>query len=88
MKVLTLVFLFLIRLSFISRKSIAEIIYKRYGSDTVKQLQKFEKLDQKVRKNQGELEFLKICQENGLAPKFLNFKLANRNLRYSNSYKQ
>ena len=66
----------------------AEIICKRYGSDTVKQLWKFEKLDYKVRKNQGDLEFLKLCQENGLTPKFLNFKLANRNLRYSNSYKQ
>ena len=87
-KVLTLVFLFLIRLRFPSRKSIAEIIRKCYGSDTVKQLRKFEKLDYKVRKNQGDLEFLKLCQENGLTPKFLNFKLANRNLRYSNSYKQ
>ena len=87
-KVLTLVFLFLIRLRFPSKKSIAEIIRKRYGSDTVKQLRRFEKLDYKVRKNQGDLEFLKLCQENGLTPKFLNFKLANRNLRYSNSYKQ
>ena len=87
-KVLTLVFLFLIRLRFPSRKSIAEIIRKRYGSDTMKQLRKFEKLDYKVRKNQGDLEFLKLCQENGLTPKFLNFKLTNRNLRYSNSYKQ
>ena len=70
------------------RESIAEIIRKRYGSDTVKQLRKFEKRYYKVRKNQGDLEFLKICQENGLTPKFLNFKLANMNLRYSNSYKQ
>ena len=87
-KVLTLVFLFLIRLRFPSRKSIAEIIRKRYGSDTVKQLRKFEKLDHKVGKNQGDLEFLKLCQENGLTPKFLNFKFANRNLRYSNSCKR
>ena len=87
-KVLTLVFLFLIRLRFASRKSIAEIICKRYGSDAVKQRRKFAKLDYKVRKNQGDLEFLKLCQENGLTPKSLNFKLANKNLRYSNSYKQ
>ena len=60
MKVLTFVFLFLIRLRFTSRKSIAEIIRKSYGSDTVKQLQKFEKLNYKVRKNQGDLEFLKL----------------------------
>ena len=60
MKVLTFVFLFLIRLRFTSRKSIAEIIRKSYGSDTVKQPQKFEKLNYKVRKNQGDLEFLKL----------------------------
>ena len=54
----------------------------------MKQLRKFEKLDDEVCKNQGDLQFLKLCQENGLTPKFLNFKLANRNLRYSNSYKQ
>ena len=59
-KVLTFVFLFLIRLRFTSRKFIAEIIRKRYGSDTVKRLQKFEKLNYKVRKNQGDLEFLKL----------------------------
>ena len=74
-KVLTLVFLFLIRLRFPSRKSIAEIIRKVYK-------------DYKVCKNRGDLEFLKLCQENGLTPKFLNFKIANRNLRYSYSYKQ
>ena len=38
--------------------------------------------------NQDDLEFLKLCQENGLTPKFLNFKFANGNLCYSNSYKQ
>ena len=87
-KVLTLVLLLLIRLRFPSKKSIAEIIRKCYGSDPVKQLRRFEKLDYKVRKNQSDLEFLKLCQENGLTPKFLNFKFANSNLHYSNSYKQ
>ena len=87
-KISILVFLCLIRLRFLSRKSIAEIICTRYGSDTVKQLRKFEILDYKVCKNQCDLEFLKFCQENCLTPKFLNFKLANRNLRYSDSFKQ
>ena len=54
----------------------------------MKQLRKFEKLDYKVRKSQGDLEFLKLCQEIVLTPKFLNFKFANRNLCYSNPYKQ
>ena len=77
-RVLMLVFLILIRLRFPSKKSIAE----HYGRDTMKQLRKFEKLVYKVPKNQGDLGFLKLCQENGLTPKFLNFKVTNSNLRY------
>ena len=50
--------LFLIRLRFPSKKSTAEIIRKDYGRDTVKSVRKFEKLDYKVRKNQGDLQFL------------------------------
>ena len=34
------------------------------------------------------MKLVPVFQTNGLTPKFLNFKLANRNLRYSNSYKQ
>ena len=34
------------------------------------------------------MKLVPVFQTNGLTPKFLNFKLVNRNLRYSNSYKQ
>ena len=34
------------------------------------------------------LELLIICRRDGLAPKFLNFKLTNSNLRCSKKYKQ
>ena len=88
MNVLTLVFSFLIRLRFSSKKFIAEIISKRYGSDTVKRLRLFEKFDYKIRKNDGDLEFLNFFQENDLTPKIVNFKLANNNLCYLSSYKQ
>ena len=73
---------FFIRLRFPSKKSIAEY----YGSDIVEQLQKLEKLVYNVRKNQGDLELLKLCQENDLTLKCLSFKVGNSNLRYSNSY--
>ena len=86
--VLTLVFLFLIRLRFSSKKFIAEIIRKRYGSDTVKRLRLFEKFDYKIRKNDGDLEFLIFFQENDLTPKIVNFKLENNNVCYLGSYKQ
>ena len=60
-RVLALVFLFLLKLRFPANKSVAEIIRKRYGSDTVKWLCKFEKLDFKIRKNEANLQFSKAA---------------------------
>ena len=44
MRVAALVFLFLIRLRFPHSKSVAEVIRKRYGQNTVKKLRKLEKI--------------------------------------------
>ena len=44
-RVATFVFLFLIWLPFPHSESVAEVIRKRYGQDTVKKLRKLEKLD-------------------------------------------
>ena len=54
-RVLALVFLFLLKLRFSANKSVAEIIRKRYGSEAVKWLRKFENLDFKIRKNEANL---------------------------------
>ena len=48
-RVLALVFLFLLKLRFPANKSVADIIRKRYGSEAVKWLCKFEKLGFKIR---------------------------------------
>ena len=87
-RVLALVFLFLLKLIFPANKSVAEIIRKRYGTDAVKWLRKFEKLDFKIRKNEADLQFLQSCHQEGLTPKFLNFKLASSSLKHSRTYKQ
>ena len=87
-RVLALVFLFLLKLRFPANKSVAEIIRKRYGTDAVKWLRKFEKLDFKIRKNEADLQFLQSCHQEGLTPKFLNFKLASSSLKHSRTYKQ
>ena len=50
-RVLMLVFLFLLKLRFPTNQSVAEIICKRYGADAVKSLHKFEKRDFKILKN-------------------------------------
>ena len=44
-RVLALVFLFLLKLRFPANKSVAEIIQIRYSVDAAKRLHKFEKLD-------------------------------------------
>ena len=80
-RVLSLIFLFIVRLRFPSEKSVAEVIRKRYNDNIVKQIRKFEKLDYKIRKNEADTEFLTSCQHNQLTSKFLNFKVASSNLR-------
>ena len=87
-RVLSLVFLFIVRLRYPSEKSVAEVIRKRYNDNIVKQISKFEKLDYKIRKNEADLEFLTSFQHNQLTPKFLNFKVASSNLPYSKTYRQ
>lgn len=58
---------------------VASIIRKRCVIDKVTYLRKFVKLDNKIHKNEADIEFLKM---------FLNFKLANNNMRYSETHKQ
>ena len=87
-RVLSLLFLFILRLRFPSEESVAEVIRERYNDNIVKQIRKFEKLDYKIRKNEAYLEFLTSFQHNQLTPKFLNFKVASSNLPYSKTYRQ
>ena len=86
--VISLVFLFLVRLRFPSGYSIAEILRKRYGIKTLYSLRKFEKADVKHKKAILDLQFLNICNDFNVIPKFLHFKLANSNLRSSATYKR
>ena len=87
-RVLALIFLFLLKLRFSANKLVAEIIRKRYGSESVKRFGKFEKLDFKIRKNEADFQFLQNCHQEGLKPKFLNFKLANSSLKHSRTCRQ
>ena len=69
-RVLSLVFLFIVRLRFPLDKSIVNIILSRYNDEIIKQIQRFEKLDFKIQKNEADLDFLKSYQQNNLIPKF------------------
>ena len=86
MKVAAIVFLFLIRLRFPLSKSLSQIIRRRCGDKVIKTLRKFEKIDYRLRKAELDLEFLVKCRDNNVIPKFLNFRLANRSLRFSLTY--
>ena len=87
-RILSLVFLFILRLRFPPSKSIATIIRLRYGNQIIKAVRKFEKLDFKIRKLELDISFLETCSEKKVIPKFLHFKTANKTLASSDSYKQ
>ena len=82
-KVLSLVFLFIIRIRFPKGKSMADIIRSRYGEALVRKIRKFKKNDYKLRKGHMNLRFLLECKKKNLIPSFLQFKLANRHLHNS-----
>ena len=84
--VAAIVFLFLIRLRFPHSKSLSQIIRRRYGDKIIKRLRKFEKIDYRLRKAELDLKFLVKCRDNNVIPKFLNFRLDNRSLRFSLTY--
>ena len=87
-RVLSLVFLFIVQLRFPLDKLIANVIRSRYNDEIVKQIRRFEKLHFKIQKNETDLDFLQSCQQNNLIPKFLNFKVASSSLGFSRTYKQ
>ena len=87
-KVLGLVFLFIIRIRFPNGKSIANIIRSSYREAFVRKIHKLEKNDYKLRKGHLDLRFLQECKKKNLISKFLQFKLANRYLHHSVIYKK
>ena len=85
MRVATLVFLFLARTRFPKTESITSIIRRRYGDKVLREVRQFEKLDYKLREVQ--LDFLCKCKGSDVISKFLNFRLANKKLQDSLTYK-
>ena len=74
--VISLVFIFLIRLCFPSKLSIVEVLRKRY-SDKISEIRKFEKTDIKHKKALLDLQFLKVCEDHNVIPKFLHSNVAD-----------
>ena len=53
-----------------------------------KKIRRFENYDYKLRKCHLDLRLLMDCKRNGVIPKFLRFKLANRHLKSPHGYKK
>ena len=76
--------MFLARTRFLVKHYIVNVLRKCYGKILIKNLKKFEKYDFKYKKAILYLDFLLTCKEKNIIPKFLRFKVANR--QFSNNY--
>ena len=86
LRIATLVFLFTARIRFPASESLIGVLRKRYGRDLVKEVRTLEKIDFKLRKAILDLDFLISCRKNSVFPKFLQFKVSNKQLRASKAY--
>ena len=84
---ITLRFMFVARTRFPVKHSIVDVLRKCYGKILVKNVRKTEKCDFKHKKAIWDLNFLFTCKGKNTIPKFLRFKIANRQLlQFSNTY--
>ena len=84
---MSIIFFFLVCLRFRSHLSTFEVIHNRYGYEVVKVMSKFERLDFRYRKLLLDLDFLDNYIRN-VVPKFVQFRVANKDLRISSTYRQ
>ena len=83
-----LVILMIIKFRFPKGKTIHQVIERRYGRPLHNLFRKLENFDLKIRKSLCDIEFLNVCLENELTPKFLNFKLYRKDLRNTSQFQQ
>ena len=83
---MALVFMFVARTRLPVKHSIVNVLRKRYGKILVKNVRKFEKYEFKYKKAILDLDFLLTCKEKNIIPKFLRFKVANRQLQFQNAH--
>ena len=81
-------FLFIARIRFPASESLIGVLRKRYGRDLVKEVRTLEKIDFKLRKAILDLDFLISCRKNSVFPKFLQFKVSNKQVRASKKKKK
>ena len=89
LKVICWALIFIFKLRFPPGVSIAAVLKRRYKENgSLNAFRKYQRLEFKLQKAKLDLTFLEDCKKNKVIPKFLNFKLANRDLQNSNAYLQ
>ena len=88
LKIASLVFLFIVFQRFPASNWIIQTLRSWYDNSVVKLVCELEKLDYKTRKCKLDLEFLNLCVENNGIPKFIEFHVANKELRSSAAYRK
>ena len=86
LRILSYIYIFLIRLRFPTEQSVAYVIRKRYGNDVLVKVRKLEKHDFRRRKTELDISFLEVCLEKNLVPNFVCFRTTNNKLKDSDSY--
>ena len=88
LRVMSIVLLFLVRLRFPSHLSTVQVARNYYGNEVVKLKRKFKRLDFRYRKVLLDLDFLDNFIRNDVVPKFVQFRVANKDLCNSSTYRQ
>ena len=88
LKVICWALIFIIRIRFPPGKSLATILNNRYNNGALEAFRKFQRLELKLGKAKLDLGFLSTCKKRSVIPRFLWFKVANRRLRTSSTYRQ
>ena len=78
--------MFIACIRFPASESLISILRKRYGRDLVKEVRTLKKIDFKLKKAILDLDFLISSRKNSVFPKFLLFKVSNKQLRASKAY--
>ena len=79
-RIISLIFLFILKLRFPRNKPLSETIIERYGRSTLQLFRKYESRCFKLKKSEADREFLVLCKSYNVVPKFMKFKLYKKSL--------
>ena len=88
LKTVHIIFSLLVRLRFPRDLSTIKVLQNRYGDVMVRKVREFEKLDFRYKKLLLDLDFLNTRLKIKSMPRFVQFRVSNKDLRNSTTYRQ